>query len=190
MLKELIEKNRSYRRFDESVSVSEKDLLDLVGLARLSGSGSNKQPLKFILSWTKEMNEKIFPMLSWAGYLKTWNGPEEGKRPTAYVIILGDREISPNPGIDHGIAAQSILLGAVEKGFGGCMLGAVKRDKLKFELDIPDQYDVLLVIALGKPLEKVMIEPIGEDGDIKYYRDKDDVHHVPKRSVEELVLKF
>ncbi len=186
--KDLIKRCRSYRRFYEDYKVEESLLRELVGLARLSASAANLQPLKYILSYQPSKNNLIFPALSWAGYIKDWPGPKEGERPTAYIIILGDKTIAKSFDYDCGIAAQSILLCAVEKGLGGCMLGAIDRDLLRKNLNIPQQYDILLVIALGKPKEKVVIEE--SKGDIKYYRDKNNIHHVPKRPLDEIILKI
>lgn len=187
MIKDLILKNRSYRRFYQDFQIDCDTLKEIVELARFSASGANLQPLKYILSCTPEKNAKIFSNLAWAGYLKDWEGPDKGERPAAYIIVLGDTEIKSSFSTDSGIASQSILLGATEKGLGGCMLGAINRDKLREALDIPERYKVLLVLALGKPKEKVVLET-AEEGDIKYYRDSEDVHHVPKRPLEELIV--
>ena len=130
----------------------------------------------------------MFPQLSWAGYLKDWGGPAEGERPAAYIVILGDKTVSHSFGCDHGIAAQTILLGATEKGLGGCIIGSVHEEELRKALEIPATCEVLLVIALGKPKEKVVIEPVGPDGDIRYWRDGESTHHVPKRSLEEIII--
>jgi nitroreductase len=189
MIKDLIAKSRSYRRFDEDVPVPKETLRALVGLARLSPSAANKQPLKFRLVNDAETNAEIFSCLAWAGYLTGWKGPAEGERPVAYIIILRDNELSHSSATDEGIAAQSMMLGAVEAGYGGCMLGAINRPKLREALEIPDRYEIQLVLALGKPAETVVIDPVGEEGDIKYWRDDRDVHHVPKRSVDELILE-
>ncbi len=188
MIKDLVHKNRSYRRYYEDEKIDRDTLRELVDLARLSAAAGNLQPLKYILSWDTKKNNRIFPHLSWAGYLKNWPGPEKGERPSAYILILGDGTIVKDFGCDHGIAAQSILLGAVEKGLGGCMIGSVRREKLRRALNVPEQYQVLLVLALGKPKEEVVIEDVGADGDIKYWRDPKGVHHVPKRSLDELIL--
>jgi nitroreductase len=188
MLKDLVLQNRSYRRFHQEVPISRDDLKALVDLARQSASAANRQPLKFILSYQPEMNARIFPYLAWAGYLKDWGGPKDGEKPAAYIIVLGDKTITQAFGCDHGIAAQSILLGATEKGLGGCIIGSVQKRDLSQELDIPELYEILIVIALGKPKEQVVIEPVGEDGSIKYWRDAQGVHHVPKRSLEEIIL--
>ena len=188
MLKGLILKNRSYRRFHPGTAVQLNTLKELVNLARMCPSAANKQPLKFILSNEPEKNALIFSCTSWAGYLKEWKGPAEGERPSAYIIILCDTEISESADTDCGIAAQSILLGAVEIGLGGCMLGALQRETLVKLLEIPSRYRVLLAIALGKPKEKVVIEDTVKDNNIKYWRDNTDVHHVPKRPLEDLIL--
>lgn len=189
MLKDIVQKSRSIRRFYQDTPVDMETLRELVDLARLSPSGSNLQALKYVLSNEPERNASIFNQLGWAGYLKDWPGPEEGERPAAYIIIVGDTTISKSFGCDHGIAAQSIMLGAVEKGLGGCILGSVKRIELMADLHIPPQYEILLVLALGKPKEVVQVEPIGADGSVKYWRDEQQVHHVPKRALEEIIVQ-
>jgi nitroreductase len=188
MLRELVLKNRSCRRFHQEISVSLETLRELVDLARQSASGSNKQPLKYILSCDPQMNSRIFANLAWAGYIKDWSAPEEGERPAAYIIILGDKTISQSFGCDHGIAAQSILLGATEMGLGGCMIGSVRKAELSQVMSIPAEYEILLAIALGRPKERVVLETVGPDGDIRYWRDEQAVHHVPKRSLEEIIV--
>ena len=188
MIRDLITKNRSYRRFDQQGIIEIDTLRELVDLARLSPSGANLQPLKYILSCDKPKNELIFPHLAWAGYLKDWPGPAEGEKPTAYIIILGDTNIRKSFGCDYGIAAQSILLGATEKGLGGCIIGSIERDQLRQAINIPSQYEILLAIALGKPTETVITEPTGPDQDIKYYRDKNNTHHVPKRPLDDIII--
>ena len=188
MIRELVLRNRSYRRFDSGVSVTENILLELVDLARLSPSGANRQPLKYYLSTKPEINERIFPCLAWAAYLKDWPGPAEGERPAAYIVILGDKRISASFGCDHGIAAQSILLGAVEKGLGGCMIASIDRKGLKRTLNLSESLEILLVIALGKPVETVVLETVDAGGDIKYWRDEQEQHHVPKRPLKDLVI--
>ena len=188
MIRDLIIKNRTYRRFYQEVAIERQTLRELVDLARLSASAGNLQPLKYMLSCEPQKNALVFPHLAWAGYLKDWPGPVEGERPSAYIIILGDTEISRSFGCDHGIAAQSILLGATEKGLGGCIIGTIQRDELRKTLDIPSRYEILLVLALGKPKEKVVIETVAPAGDIKYWRDSEDVHHVPKRPLDGIII--
>ena len=188
MIEELIRKNRSCRRFYQGHSLQKEDLRQLVDLARNSGSASNLQPLKYILSCDRVRNNLIFPCLRWAGYLKDWKGPGEGERPSGYIVLLGDTEIVQSFGCDHGIAAQSILLGAAEKGLAGCMIGSFDCDTLRKNLMIDSRYEILLVIALGKPKESVVIEPLKGSGDVTYWRDEKGVHHVPKRSLDEIIL--
>ena len=188
MIEDIVKASRSYRRFHEEKRIEESTLRELVNLARLSPSAGNVQPLKYMISADPELNKKIFSTLAWAGYLKDWKGPAEGERPSAYIVTLGDMEIGRNFSCDHGIAAQSIMLGAAEKGLGGCMVGSIDRSRLRKMLSISDRYEILLVLALGYPKEKVVLEDVGPDGDIKYYRDAQDVHHVPKRKLEDIIL--
>lgn len=187
MLNDLIKKNRSYRRFFEDVKIDVDTLKQFVNNARLSASGANLQPLKYILSNSTEKNEAIFKTLGWAGYLKDWDGPCEGEKPCAYIVIINDTSINKTQSLDIGIAAQSILLGAVEKGFGGCMLGNVNREELSKELNLKENYEIALVVALGKPKEEVVIENM-KDNNVKYWRDEKGVHHVPKRDIEDIIL--
>lgn len=189
MLKDIVLKNRSYRRFYEEYRVSRDVLIELIDLARFSASAANLQPLKYCVSYDPEKNMAIYSCLKWAGYLTDWDGPKEGERPSAYIVILGDTAITGNFGCDHGIAGQSIMLGASEKGLGGCIIGSVDRLKLKSILKIDDKYEILLVIALGKPKEKVVLDQVGDDGAIRYWRDAEDAHHVPKRQLNDIVLQ-
>ena len=188
LLKDLVFKNRSYRRFDESCRLEYNTLEGLVDLARLSASGANRQPLKYMIFNSPGDCERVFPSIIWAAYLKEWDGPESGERPSGYIIILGDKSVSEVFGVDHGIAAQSIMLGATEAGLGGCMIASVKKELLRKELKIPERFEILLILALGKPVENVIIDEI-KDGDVKYWRDPEKNHHVPKRTLGELIIK-
>lgn len=187
---EIIRNNRSYRRFYEDEKIDIDLLRKLVGYARLSASSANIQGLKFLLSADENKNELIFNQLKWASYLKIWKGPEKGERPSAYIVVLADTSIHSTIEIDVGIVAQSILLGAVASGYGGCMIASINRHGLIKALNIHSQFLVPLVIALGKPKEKVLVDDIGSDGRIEYWRDKDNVHHVPKRTLDELIVDF
>jgi len=182
--------NRSCRRFIESFRISDKLLFGFVDLVRQSASGANLQPLKFILSNEELSNQKIFKTLSWAAYLKEWSGPEQGERPSAYIILLGDTELAKSFQYDAGIACQSITLGTAERGLGACIIGSINKDLLRESFEIPVRYEILLVIALGKPAERVVIEELEPGGDFKYWRDDRGVHHVPKRDLGELILDF
>jgi nitroreductase len=188
MLAELVRKNRSYRRFYQDVPIKLDTLRELVDLGRLSASAMNLQPLKYVLSCEPEKNALIFATLGWAAYLKDWKGPEQGERPSAYIVILCDTRLSPSAGCDHGISAQSILLGAAEKGLGGCMIATINKKELGKALNLEPRYDIVLVIALGKPKENVVIDKVVSDGSIKYWRDGQGTHHVPKRALDDIII--
>ena len=187
-ISELVLKNRSYRRFDASHAVSREELMELADLARLSGSGANRQPFKFFLSADPETNGRIFPHLKWAAFLKDWDGPEPGERPAAYIIVLVDQNIAKEVSCEDGLAIQSMLLGAVEKGLGGCILASIDREKIRAELSIAGHLKIHLVIAFGKPAETVVVDELGADGDTKYWRDDQGVHHVPKRKLDDMIV--
>ncbi len=184
----LIRINRSYRRFDANHPVDRSTLLELIDLTRYTSSARNAQPLRYFLSCEKEMNDLIFPNLAWAGYLKNWEGPEKQERPTAYIVLLEEIALKSTYTLfDAGLATQSILLGAANQGLGGCIIGAVKREKLREIIHLDESFDIVAVIALGKPAEIVMIEEMQND-DFKYWRDAGGVHHVPKRKLDNIIV--
>lgn len=185
---ELVKQNRTRRKFDQSGRLDEQTLVDLVELTRFMPSSANKQPLKYAVTVDPAACAEIFPQLGWAAYLKDWKGPEEGERPTGYITIMLDRDIADSPSCDHGIACQTIMLGAVEKGLGGCIMASVNRKKLARVLDLPDNLEILLVLALGVPAQEVVVEPVSGDGDIRYWVGDDGRHHVPKRGLDELLV--
>lgn len=187
MIRDLIIKNRSYRRFNSRVKITEEQVKSWINLARLSASARNAQPLKYVVVTQPEMCAEIFPFLGWAGYFSDWKGPSEGERPVAYVAVLKDKLIADNHYCDDGIAMQSILLGAVEAGYGGCMIGSVNKHKVSKKMELPEHLELLWVIALGKPVEDVVLETA--ENDIKYWRDDNSVHHVPKRMLDEIIVK-
>ena len=189
MFKDIVKKSRSYRRFYGDKEITMEQLRELADLGRLSPSGANRQPLKYILINSREMNEKVYENLGWAGYLKDFNGPEVTERPTGYIIMLRDNSINKALTMDEGIAAQSIFLGATEMGLGGCYIGSFKREQLKALLNIKDDFEIALVIALGYPKEEVVMEEINDNGDIKYWRDENQIHHVPKRTLDQVIVK-
>jgi nitroreductase len=188
MLTDLLVKSRSYRRFNVSVKISQEVLRDLIDATRYCPSAANRQPLKYRLVFEEDETAQVFDCLKFAAYLSDWSGPAEGERPTAYVIVLGDETVSKFSEVDAGIAMQTILLRATELGFGGCILASVQREKLREVLALDERFHIGYVIALGKPAESCVIEPLGKDGDIKYYRDADGVHHVPKRELKDLLI--
>ncbi len=184
---DIIKKSRSYRRFFQNVPVEKESLLLMVEAARLSPSSRNIQPLKYFISDDTHLNGMIFPTLAWAGYLTGWDGPQEGERPSAYIIQLLDKNISSTASCDHGITAQSILLQATELGYGGCIIASVKREQLHKILNLPNNIEIINVIALGKPKEHVIIDDM-INNEYKYWRDGNGTHHVPKRTLEDLII--
>ncbi len=185
---DLVRQNRSCRRFQQHQKVSAEILAGLVEVARLGPSAANRQPLKYVISNDPAVNARIFPHLGWAGYLKSWPGPGEGQRPAAYVVVLHDTAIADDVECDHGIACQGMLLAAVEQGLAGCIIASVARDRLVAELGLAPALKILLVLALGYADEERVIEPLPADGDIRYWRDRQGIHHVPKRAPEELIV--
>jgi nitroreductase len=189
VLKDLVISNRSYRRFRENERISEAQLVDLIELTRFVPSAANLQNLRFRLIHTEEECRLLFPNLKWAGYLRYWDGPEPGERPTAYIIIMAPDNTTRFHHTDSGITAQTIMLGAVEQGLRGCMLASVDKDAIHQAFHLPDELEILLVLALGYPAEKVVIEEVIDPDDIEYWRDEEGVHHVPKRKLSDLIIK-
>ncbi len=183
-LKDLVIRNRSYRRFHQTPRPGHALLEELVAAARLTASGGNRQPIRYWLVSQPADCEAVFPHTHWAGLLKDWN-PAAAEAPTAYILILASGGATPQ--VDAGIAMQTLLLAAVERGFGGCMLGAIDRPAIKAALGIPAGLDLLYAIALGKPAETCILEDSVE-GKTAYYRTPDGVHHVPKLPVGTLVV--
>jgi nitroreductase len=181
---ELLLRSRSYRRFHQQ-PLEEKTLVELLELTRLCPSASNRQPLKYLLAWRAEQNGKIFPHLRWAAALAPWPGPAEGERPTGYIVILGDTQIGRRWDWDCGIVAHTILLGATERGLGGCIIASIDQVGLHAVLRLPDHLEILMVVALGQPAETVVLQD-GRPDERAYWRDANDVHHVPKRLISEL----
>lgn len=186
MLKELIKKNRSYRRFTQDAPVSKDELLSYVDAARFAASAGNKQLLRYRLISGSEC-EKAFPFTAWAAMLKDWGGPSKHERPTGYILICSDKN-QPSPECDIGIAAQTISLLACENNRACCMLGALRRDELRESLGIPENLIVRLAIAIGTPGETVIIEECVNKENTGYYRTPDNIHHVPKLKLADIIL--
>lgn len=190
MLRELLERNRSIRNFDKSKRITKEELLDMIECTRLCPSSANLQALKFKAVCDEEECEKVFSATKWAGYLKDTQIPKKGQEPSAYIIVCCDTDIAKNPVPfykDTGIVSHTILLRACEMGYGGCMIGSFDKDVIKSALSLPENLEITLVLAMGKAAEVSEICDT-KDGDIKYYREGD-LHFVPKRSIEEIVIK-
>ena len=193
---ELVHACRSYRRFDESTRVPRELLLELVSMARLCANGANRQQLRFRVVSGKEACAQVFEELAWAGYFKDWPGPAAGERPTGYVVIAAERAVPGKSAaaiteVDCGIAAQTMLLAAraATPSVGGCMLKAFT-PRLVNKLGIDnDRFELKLVCAFGIPAEEIRLEPLeGAPEGVRYWRDDAGVHHVPKRSLDEVLI--
>jgi len=188
MLKELVKKNRSYRRFDGNYHIDNSIIIELISLTRFCASAANLQPVRYHVSNSPAMNDKIFKTLSWAGYLNDWDGPSESEKPSAYITLLA--ESTPKYLLcDAGIVCQTMLLGAVEYGLGGCIIGSIDRHRLKSELQFSGNYNIILALALGKPTENVVITDTSDETKFKYFR-KNDTHFVPKLVKEKLIVNY
>jgi len=190
MVFDLVPRARTVRKFHENQPVDLETLRSLVDLARLSPSAANLQTLKYCLSNTPERNRIFFGNLAWAGYLKDWPGPQEGQRPAAYILQLGDEQLGSPKDVDAGLALQSMVLGAASRGLGTCILGSVSRPGLQQALQLPSRYRIMYVLALGRPAEEIKVETVGSEGDIRYWRDEPGLFHVPKRSLDELIVNI
>lgn len=186
MFKDLVKSARSYRRFDQNKKISTDDLMDIVDTSRYTASGGNLQPLRYKLINDEETCAKVFGMLKWAAYYKDWEGPLDGQKPAAYIVVCG--ESGKNTSTEEGIRSETMVLAAMEKGIGSCILANIDRQGLKESLNLPQLYEAKLVIALGYPAEKVVTDEIPADGDVKYYRDSEDVHHTPKIALKDQLI--
>jgi nitroreductase len=191
-LADLVARTRTVRRFREEVPLAPDLLEQLVDLARLGGSARNAQSLCYLIVTEPSLRAALFPLLAWAGYLPDWPGPAAGERPAAYIVCVLDRERQRGPEseahFDLGISTQNLLLGAAERGVMGCRIGAFPADRVRALLQLDARYQPMLVVALGEPAETVVVETVRTDGDVRYWRDADGVHHVPKRPLGDILL--
>lgn len=191
MLKELVIKNRSYRGFDENYSFTREQLESYIDLTRYTASSVNAQPLKYKIVYEKNEVETVRPLTRWARALSDMVLPHPNMHATAFIIICQDTDISPNLARyqkDIGIVAQTITLAAVEDGLGGCMIGNFTPDEVKETLNLAENLTPMLIIALGKPAEEIVIKEIENGESTKYYRDENDIHYVPKRKLKDILI--
>lgn len=186
MFKDLVKSTRSYRNFRSDVRFTREDLTALIELCRFTPATANRQPLKFGFAYGEKACEEIFPLLGWAGYL-TEKPPFPGNEPTAYILICYDTDILQAAEVDVGICAQTIVLGAMEKGIGACMIGSFSKEKIAGIFGLPSNIVPRLIIALGAPNEKIVLTD-AQNGEIKYFRDSEGTHFVPKRPLDEILL--
>lgn len=190
-MRKSIEATRTYRKFDADHFIESQILTELIDLGRLAGSARNCQPWKYLPVNESDLCDQIFPHLGWAGYLSDWKGPEKSERPTGYILCFLKREwlkgSDKEAYFDLGISSQNILLGATERGLGGCRIASFS-PKLSSLFTFTEKLELHLVIALGSPAEKVVLEQCSGE-DVAYWRDDKMVHHVPKRLLQDILLK-
>ena len=184
--KTIVKNNRATRRFKKDFKIDKDDLLELVDLARVTSSGKNMQPLKYIIITDDKIKEQVYKPLVWAAHLKEWNQSKDEK-PSAYILVLNDTSIDGFSTIDSGIAMQTITLGATIKGLSSCILASIDKDEYKKIFSLDSHLEPMFIIAFGKKDEEIKIVDV-VDEDTNYYRDKDDIHCVPKRALEDIVL--
>lgn len=188
-IKDLLVKDRSIRRFDASKPISRHTLENLVDLTRYCASGRNMQPLSYRIVHSQEECSNLYPLLAWAGYLKDWDGPETKERPVAYLVQCLNTDIASNCLCDDGLQIQAITLGATAIGLGACIIKSFNASLLKDVLSLPANMKLLYVLALGYPIENVVIEEMSSPQQIEYYRTADGVHHVPKRPLDSIIIE-
>ncbi len=190
-LLELLQKDRTCRGYDGSYPVTEETLRGLIDHTRFGAATGNRQPLAYYPVTAPEEVAAVMDNIKWAGSLPQLQLPHPGMAPTAFVVMCIDTEISPNPKAykeDVGICAQILTLAATEQGLGCCMFLSFVPEKLSAALGLPARYVPALVLAVGKPKEAVRLVE-AKEGAVTYYRDEQDVHYVPKRPLEEVIIK-
>lgn len=189
LFRDLVTKSRNYVKFDGSAAVPEELLLDLLELACYVPSRGNLQPLKYLLVTDCSETGPLISMLFPEGCFAGWSGVPEKDRPRAFIVMFGDLCLGSDFGADSGIAAQTILLGAADAGFGGFIVHSFDREGLSLHFGIPGFYQPLLVIALGKPAETLVIEQMSGDDPITGHTDKNGIRFIPKRMQRDVMLK-
>ncbi len=184
----LVLEARTCRRFVEEERLSEADLLWLVECARITPSARNAQVLRYITVSAQENVLDIFQHTLWAAALKDWKGPQEGERPTGFIVMLMPKEANKFVCFDVGIVAQTIQLAATSRGWGCCMVGSINAKEISSRLQAPENMDIALVLGLGVAKEKRVIAPMPADGSCLYWRDAEQTHFVPKRALEEILI--
>lgn len=192
MLHDIVTGCRTYRRFHEKERIGPDLLRSWVDTARFVASSGNAQPLCYAIVSEAAQCERVFSCLAWARALPEWPGPAAGERPSAYIVICRDANRTLSDlftAWDEGIVAQTVMLQATESGYGGCIIASIKKRSLAEALGLENPaIQPSLVLALGKPAEEVRVATLPDDGSVSYWRDAADVHHVPKRALDDVLL--
>jgi nitroreductase len=180
---EKIKRRRTIRKFLQK-AIPKEVLLKCVDAARLSPSGVNFQPLRYVIVYNQKMLKEVFGTLSWAVYLPDYY-PSEEEMPQAYIVLLLDKN-GRTPVHDASIASMSISIVAYDEGLGSCIIASIDREKLREVLNVPEGLTIELVVALGYPAENPVIETV-KNGDTRYWLDQNGVLHVPKRDLKDII---
>jgi len=183
--KQIVSNTRSTRRFKKDITIDKKELIELINLARVTSSGKNMQPLKYIAITDKEIKDEVYKPLVWAAHLKDWDQSEDEK-PSAYILVINDTKVDGFATIDSGIAMQTIMLGATVKGYSGSILASIDKVAYKKLFNLADHLEPMFIIALGVRDEEIKIVEATKV-DTNYYRDGD-IHCVPKRNLGKVLL--
>ena len=189
MLKDLVNANRSRRTFESGCHIPREALVELVDLTRACPAAMNLQPLKYRIVDEPDEVASLLAITRWAAALPIKLPPED-HGPCAFIVICHDTSITPVKPIftiDVGIAAQTMMLAATEKGYGGCIIGSATAEAIRSTLSLPSHIEPALILGLGVPEETVVLTD-AEDGQTKYYRDENNIHYVPKRPLSEILL--
>lgn len=181
----LLKANRSYRGYDTKFEVRPDQLRRIMEVAMLCPSARNQQVLRF-RPVLKDEAAKVLQHIRLGGALPELHLPFEGTEPNAFIVICSTVPDSHYVSVDLGIVAQSMLLQATEIGLGGICIGAFAHAAIKEALNLP--YEPLLVLAIGRPNERIEIVECNEGDSLTYYRE-DGVHYVPKININNLILK-
>ena len=181
----LLRRNRSYRGYDKACVVTMAQLRRIAEVCTKVPSGRNQQVLRFKLLTRDSGSEAMQGLYKLGGALPELHLPFPGTEPEAFIIICSTVTPDKWVNMDVGIAAQSMLLKAVEMGLGGICIGAFNKDKVTETFGLP--CEPVLILAIGKPAEKIELVPVRAGEPLKYYRENG-IHYVPKITADDLIL--
>ena len=187
-INELLKARRTIRKFKQT-PLSKEQLAKYIDVARVAPSAANLQPLKYVAVQSKEMADKMFELVKWAGYLAPNYNPKEGERPTAYIVVCADTSIRKSGyDLDVGAAVENMILSAYDDGVGSCWMGSIDRPKIAELLSIPENMEISCVLALGYSAESPKEVDVNDDN-IKYYLNDENTLCVPKRGLDDILLR-
>lgn len=184
-LYDLIISRRTIREF-QNRSITIATLKRIANAGRLAPQAANRQPLEFVIVDDFDVCRRIFPLIRLAGYLK-WQ-PSAERQPRAYIAVIVNEKLQKPAWVpyDVALASENMCLAAWGNGIGSCLIGAFDKGKTEALLKLPNGYKLALLIALGYPAHKSVVEEM-KDCSIEYWRDEDGTFHVPKRPLNKIV---